>query len=451
VSVPALAQRPWLWLAAIFVIVFASRVPFIAGAGYGEHADAWRIARTAKTLVTTDDYQPSRPPGFPVHEWAAACAWQWRELGLNGLSAAASAAACVLLAIYARQIGCRDWPMLGLALAGLPTFYVNSVTAKDFPLTLALLLGSCLLARSGRVFSAAIVFGLVVGSRPVAVIYGLPIALVLLGATPKPRRLLAFLQFFVISATVAGAIYAPIFYKFGPDNLREPYRLADLGAGLVLHRGSVLVWGVLGLIGLGVMLLGACWRKGAREVGTKTGLPERWAWCMAAFFGIGFYAWLPSEPGYCIPALPFILLLATQWTSRLAFQAGSVLMMGAAFLGQDFKSPGQILVDRKARQEELLKVKGFTAFCSTLPKPGVVICGAWEPMISVLDLASGGQRYAYLLDAAQIAQLIKERTPIYYEPRMREFEYRVFNIDLAAIGAINVRELYLDQQKPRQP
>lgn len=443
-----LKRRPWLVLVAIFAVVLASRVPFL-DAGYGKHADAWRVARTAKALVTTGDYQPSRPPGFPLHEWMAAGVWQWREIGLNGLSAAASAAACVLLALYARRVGCRDWALVGLALAGLPAFYVNSVSSKDFPLTLALLLGSYLIARSGRAVWAAIVFGLVVASRPVAVIHGLPVALVLVAALPKPRRLLAFLQFFVVSASVAAAFYGPIFYKLGPDNLRAPYRLAELKALLILHRGTVQVWGTLGLIGLGLMAIGAGVRRGPREAETTTSAAERWAWLTSAVMGLGFYLWLPDQPGYCIPALPFVLLLASQWTSRLAFQMGCVLMLGAAFLGQDFRSPGAVLVDRKQRQDELAKVRGFTAFCATLPKPGVIVCGAWEPIIDVLDLGSlGKSRYTFLIDAAQIAQLIKTRTPIYYTPEMRAFEYRVHNIDLAAIGAIDVRALYLKGQQP---
>lgn len=443
----ALTQRPWLWLVAIFAIVFASRLPFL-DAGYGKHADAWRVAHTAKMLVTTGDYQPSRPPGFPLHEWLAAGLWKWRVLGLNGLSAAASAAACVLLAMYARQIGCRAWPLAGLALAGLPAFYVNSVSSKDFPLTLALLLAAYLLARSGRAVWAGVLFGCMVASRPVAVIHGLPLAIVLLSAVPKPARARAFAWFCLIGGLVIAAFYGPIFFKLGPTNLKPPYRLAELRAGLILHRGTVDVWGVLGLIGLGVMALGAVWRKPMRAVASMVSPAEQCAWLISTALGIGFYVWLPDQAGYCIPALPFVLLLATQLTSRVAFIAGSVLMLGASFLGENFRSPGAIITDRQDRQRTLTQVTGFAAFCATLPKPGVVVCGSWEPIISVLDLAAGGQRYVFLLEPAEIAVLMKQRTPIYYTPEMRTFEFRVHNIDLAAIGGIDARALYL---KGRQP
>lgn len=444
-------ERRWVWLAlaAIFAVVFASRAPFL-DAGYGLHADAWRVARTAKTLVTTGDYQPSRPPGFPLHEWLAAWLWKLGPVGLNGLSAAASAAAAVLLAVYARRVGCRDWVLAGLALAAVPAFYVNSVSSKDFPLTVALLLGAYLVARSGRAVWAGVLFGLVVGSRPVAVIHGLPLAIVLLASLPKERRARAFATFCAVGAVVIAAFYGPIFAKLGPDNLRAPYRLAELPAGLILHRGTIDVWGVLGLIGLGVMVLGATvGRKAVRAVAAMAPPAEQCAWLIGAALGLGFYVWLPDQAGYCTPALPFVLLLAAQWTSRLAFQLGCVLVLGAAFVGEDFRSAGAIVADHREREAELAKVRGFTAFCGTLPKPGVVVCGAWEPIISVLDLASGGQRYAFLLDAAEIAQLIKQRTPIYYTPEMRPFEYRVHHIDLAAIGAIDARALYLRGKEQR--
>ncbi len=448
-SVVPLAQRPWLWLVAIFAVVLLSRVPFL-DAGYGKHADAWRVARTARLIVEAGDYQPSRPPGFPLHEWLSAGVWKWRVLGLNGLSAAASAAACVLFALYARRIGCRDWALAGLALAGLPAFYVNSVSSKDFPLTLALLLASYLLARSGRGVWTGVLFGCVVGSRPVAIIHGLPVALVLLTSVPAAERARVFLRFLLVSGVIVAGFYAPIFMKFGPDNLKEPYRLASLKASLILHRGTIEVWGVLGLIGLGLMALGAFWKKGARAVIQMVPPPEQCAWLIATAFGLGFYVWLPDQAGYCIPALPFVLLLASQWTSRLAFQIGCVLMMGASFLSQDFHSPGAILVDRQDRQNTLVQVTGFTRFCNQLPKPGVVVCGSWEPIVSVLDLASGGQRYTFLLEPSEVIKLMKERTPIYYTPEMRVFEERVYQIDLAAIGGTDARALYLrgQQQKP---
>lgn len=436
-----LLQRPWLWLVVVFAIVLLSRVPFL-DAGYGKHADAWRVARTAKLLVTAGDYQPSRPPGFPLHEWLAAGVWQWRVLGLNGLSAVASAAACVLLALYARQIGCRDWALAGLALAGLPAFYVNSVSSKDFPLTLALLLASYLLARAGRGGWAGVLFGCVVGSRPVAIIHGLPVALVLLTSVPAAARARVFLRFLLVSGAIVAGFYGPIFMKFGPDNLKEPYRLASLKASLILHRGTVDVWGGLGLIGLGIMAIGVAWKKGARAVGKMVLPPEQCAWFISIAFGLGFYVWLPDQPGYCIPALPFVLLLMSQWTSRLTFQVGCGLMTGAAFLGQDFHSPGAVVVDHRERQDELTRVKTLTSFCATLPKPGVVVCGSWEPIISVLDLAAGGQRYAFLLEPVEIAQLIKQNKPIYYTPSIRGFEYRVYQVDFAALGATDVFALY---------
>jgi hypothetical protein len=108
-------------IALVFVLVLLSRVPFLDH-GYGEHADGWRVARTAKVWAETGVYEPSRVPGFPIHEGLAALVWRWRAVGLNGLSAVASATACVLFALYARRRGCRDAVLAALALAALPAF-----------------------------------------------------------------------------------------------------------------------------------------------------------------------------------------------------------------------------------------------------------------------------------------------------------------------------------------
>src|SRR5438552_3382929 len=128
-------------LTALFIIVLLSRMPFL-NAGYGLHPDAWRVARTARHLSQTGEYIFSRPPGFPLHELMCAAVWKAGAIGLNGVSAVASAAAAVLLAFYAWRSGCRDYLLTALALAFTPAFFINSVSAKDFTLTLAFVLGS---------------------------------------------------------------------------------------------------------------------------------------------------------------------------------------------------------------------------------------------------------------------------------------------------------------------
>src|SRR5690606_29302162 len=48
--------RPFVWLAVAF---FAVRLPFV-GYGHGTDPDAWRVAMTARYLLETGDYFPSR-------------------------------------------------------------------------------------------------------------------------------------------------------------------------------------------------------------------------------------------------------------------------------------------------------------------------------------------------------------------------------------------------------
>ncbi|MEP6937397.1 MAG: hypothetical protein ABI871_04945, partial [Chthoniobacterales bacterium] len=58
----------------MLVGVALSRLPFL-DAGYGVNVDAWRVARAARHIAQTGEYEASRFPGYPVHE--IVCSWFW--------------------------------------------------------------------------------------------------------------------------------------------------------------------------------------------------------------------------------------------------------------------------------------------------------------------------------------------------------------------------------------
>jgi hypothetical protein len=71
------------------------------------------------------------------------------------------------------------------------------------------------------------------------------------------------------------------------------------------------------------------------------------------------------------------------------------------------------------------------------PGQNTVVVGGWEPIISVLYPESHN-RYIYLLSPIE-AKHLAPRSVAYASEVIREFNYRVYGIDLAAIGAQNVR------------
>ena len=124
-----IAKPTWLAL-GILVVVAISRLPFL-DAGYGVNHDAWRVARAARLMVETGQYEVSRFPGNPVHEITCALFRWGGPVALNGLSAAFSVAAAAALWAIARRLGCRDAGLLALAFAATPTVFINSVSSKD--------------------------------------------------------------------------------------------------------------------------------------------------------------------------------------------------------------------------------------------------------------------------------------------------------------------------------
>ena len=447
-SQPPSANHRFAWqVALVFLLVLASRVPFLDN-GYGEHADGWRVARTAKMLAETSTYEPSRVPGFPIHEALCALLWRGRAPGLNGLSAIASAAACALFAMYARRRGCRHAALIALALGSLPAVFINSVSAKDFTLTLAFLLASALAASAGRPGWAGLALGAAAGCRSVAAIQGLPLALIVLSVAAPPARLRHFLRFFLVASAVAAVCYLPIIAKFGRALIHLSNPLGYPPLGIVIERGTVGVWGWLGLAALTLMLFGAIGHAFTRRA--ETALPAaprlEWvAWLLFVALSAAFYLWLPDQAGYWIPGLPFALLIAARFTPRRVFQIACVLMLPASFVG--FGRPGPILADQTVRRETLAKVRGFAGFCGTLPGAGVIVAGAWEPILSVLDLRAARHRFTYLLEPEEVRVLAAERRPIYFTPETRAFEFKIHGLDLAQYGGIDVRTVYLQQQR----
>jgi hypothetical protein len=67
------------------------------GAGYGEHADNWRIALAARHIAETGVYEASRFPGYPIQEYV--CSWFWKTgpFGFNLLDALFCTAAALFL------------------------------------------------------------------------------------------------------------------------------------------------------------------------------------------------------------------------------------------------------------------------------------------------------------------------------------------------------------------
>lgn len=444
--------RLCLELVVLFAAVLLSRIPFL-DAGYGLHADAWRVAGVARHIAETGDYEYSRPPGFPIHELACASLWKWRAIGLNGLSAAASAVGALLFALYARRAGCRDYLLAALGLSFTPAFFINSVSAKDFTLTLAFILGSFVFAQRGRALGAGLCLGLAAGCRSVIAVLGLPLMLLVIATSPPEKRGRHFLSFFSSSALIAAACYIPIILKFGKNLMVLNAPLGYPPLPVVAERGTIEVWGVLGIAGLLLATAGIAW-------GLKTGrskLPGRTedvaAWIVTITLTLAFYVWLPDQPGYLIPALPFVILIASRFCPRPIFQIFCAMLIASPWVAVENGRPstGLIFRDHQQRLSAISQINGFLAYCGSLKGNYLVVVGAWEPHILLLAPESARSHFVYLLPPDQLLKALRSKQAIYYcAAQIRDFEFKIYGVDLKKYGAIDLRAAYLKDLAARR-
>jgi hypothetical protein len=467
----ASCHDPRWQLAMVFAIVFLSRLPFL-DAGYGVNVDGWRVARVARDIATTGEYSLSRFPGYPVQE--IICSWFWRggPFALNALSALFSATAATAFAAIARKLGGRDFFFAALALAATPIFFISSVSSKDYVWAIAFVLLSILSALHQRAVFAGTFLGLATGCRINSLSILLPIALILFVGCGGRERIVSGAKFAAALIVTSMIAFSPVWLRYGTDFWRF-YQHARPDWLTIVSRGTVEIWGTIGLLGLVLMvcsaLLSRCGAKkkfAASPMGSPSskilldssdcGFVSRSKWITAALvlwivITVAQYLRLPDQAGYLLPLVPAVLLLAQQLVSHRVFQIACACLVLSPFvdLSRNGVRPGAILADRAERLHTLEQIKRFLSYTETLPGRNTIVVGAWEPIIATVapNIANGRNHYVYLLDEPALAAVQARHEPIFYAPQMREFNQRIYGIDLARYGGIDLREFSLRQRK----
>ena len=162
---------------------------------------------------------------------------------------------------------------------------------------------------------------------------------------------------------------------------------------------------------------------------------------------VAVYLRLPDQAGYLLPAVPAVILLAQQRAPRRAFQFACACLILSPFvdIGPKGVQAGPIFADRAERVYTLDQVKQFLGYAETLPGQNTIVVGAWEPIIATVapHIAHGKNNYVYLLDDTALTAVLARNEQIFYAPRMREFNQRIYGIDLAKYGGIDLRDFYL--------
>jgi hypothetical protein len=436
-------------LVLLAAVVLATRLPFL-GAGYGLHADNWRVALAARHIAETGAYEASRLPGYPLQEYICALFWKTGPFGLNLLDALFCAAASVMFALICIDYGVADWWLAALALAFVPVLYVNSVSSKDFPWALAFLLAAWWCAMRKRPALTGILLGLAMGCRITSGAAALPIALILIDRADSRTQLRRVLTVAIIAAVIVLAAFTPVYARYGRDFLDFYAEHAFPGRREILARMTLEVWGLLGFAGICLAALGgmsylAPWQKRPARPRLFTTQPGAWA-NMLVIYAVAFFC-LPDEAAYLIPAVPFTLLLAWWAAPRWVFQTCCLLIVVSPFVTWDIDrerpAAGLIFQDHRDRLATDDSVAGFLHFCAGIPGRNAYIVGSWEPPIAVLTASAPplNTKFLYLVTKPELAQLLAQGWRVWYLPYMRQFNARVYHYDVALYGAADVRLL----------
>ncbi len=317
----------------IYLLALLMYVPFIF-LGYGSDMDTYRVLWTGQRMATLLDYVPSRPPGFLVFETITYC------LNIIGGSILTNLGAVTmsLVMIYCLKFILETYHipnqrLLLLIMMVQPYYWMNSTCTMDFLFALGFsFLGFVLLLQEKNVF-AGIAMGLAIGSRISAGLACAGFLLFLFIIKPQQRRQL------ILSGAVTAVIGIMVFLPsadFAGWTLRfmrpavggAEYWSLFLRTGRFVYK-SLTFWSIPVVILLVVALV-----LGVRRFKDIRRSPQAAVFIFSTVMLLAyeaFYFYIPTEPGYLLPTVPFmIILLGIILADKRGLLAAIVLLLLAS-------------------------------------------------------------------------------------------------------------------------
>jgi len=435
-------MRDRIALASATVVVFVSRLPFLAP-GWGMDPDSYRLALVAQEMAETGVYTASRMPGYPLQELLLARIVDLGPWAANLASAIFSAVAFLAFALVLRTWKVKEYLLVALAFAFAPVVYVSSTSTIDYIWAFAFLLVSLRLLQSRKVLLSGICLGLAAGCRLGSIAMAAPLLLYwYLDRRGDARHGREPLIFMLGAAAASMACFFPVFERYGLGFLAfegDYPRLARIAANLTTR-----VWGTIGLLAFALLVphlrrgVGILWR-GLRS--RSTGPAIAFAVVSVAILG-AMFARMPHEPGYLLPAVPWILFLAAYVLPRRTLRAFLLLMILSPFVLSVDKGGitphGRIFRDQRDRIALAEQTEETIAQARRLDHEAVIVAGYHYPPLR-LRLGSeqvGQARFVRgIHDAQEFARFAGNDGRVYYLPDMDRYMRRAYGVDLNALGA----------------
>lgn len=323
-------------------VLFLCYVPFIF-LGYGSDNDTYHVLDTGRRILSEHRYQPSRNPGYPLHELTVLAL---NRIGgsilcnLGSVACSLCVTACFLKLARAASIPWRQ--PLALVMGLQPIYWVASTFTIDYFWSLSLLMAGLISVLRGRLLIAGTALGLALGFRLGAIPGVIIIFVYALLTAPRrwPRLLLAL----AIAVSISVACYLPS-YLWAHGTLAflrpmigdEQLWTLKLRAGRFFYK-NIYFWGIgAALVVWGILLFRA------RTLADQWAGSRRGLIALSLAFILGYeamYFRYPIERAYLLPMLPFLfLLLGMVIRSRLVLGVLAVLVLAHNFVSINISRP----------------------------------------------------------------------------------------------------------------
>ncbi len=435
-----MSGRARLFIAGLFVLIYAgSRLPMLS-LGYGSDDDGWLIAGSADRLVTNHEYETSRFPGYPVPELGYAAGFAL--FGTSWWSGNAISAVLGLLALavfyrIARRLDLRDALACTAALMFYSWFWIGTTATHDMIWSVGALLLAFLAAISGRHGLAGAALGIAVGCK---ISNGILIVPLLAYFVQRGASRWAHARFAVSFALSCVVVLAPLALSYGASFLDySPPKSVDYVTGGYRVYAEVFGAPFLAVAAtfLVVHLLGTR-RDRLSALGSLALLRGDRLVLAGAFVALSLpFVFLPLEAQYMLAAVPFLILLVGGVKStgfRRAMLAGLMINAFVGVVRLDVEawrerrelvvvpiSRGSLLADVAYRRRMLEGAQRLLRV--TLPSPAAIVVGpSFFPLLSAMGVperdfshhvARGDTGLYRVMTAAEFDGL-RGRVPLYY-------------------------------------